>query len=169
MSEFKFSSLHELDQNEALAHGFYLCVLHADKIPPHIGCLIDGLFYSLKVNGKDEQLPVNQLLKAILRKKVPTVFVQVDTPESTRQVAEIYERYQKIEVGESTCLSPLVQLFKCEDSVYKLSQLLEHLNHGGRIKKVFKVHLTDEFTAIAAYSLEEIEQRLVYLSDVKRR
>ncbi|MEN9400628.1 MAG: hypothetical protein RL632_1731 [Bacteroidota bacterium] len=169
MSEFKFNATETLENTVPLQHGFFLCVLHADKIPPHVGCLVDGQFFSLKVNGKDEQIPVNQLFKALSLKQVPTLFIRVDREIKLNWVKEVYANYTAIQVGQSTCLSPLVELFKCKESVRKLSGFLEYLDAQGLIDTVFKVHLTDEFTAISAYSLEEIEQHLVYLSDVKGR
>jgi hypothetical protein len=169
MSEFKFSAILSLENTVPLQHGFFICVLHADKIPPHIGCLIDGYFFSLKVNGKDEKIPVDQLVKAISIKTIPSLFIHVDTDINLDQVKEVYANFSCIEVGQSTCLSPIVQLFNCEDSVHKLSEFLQLLTDQGQMKTVFKVHLTNEFFGISAYSLEEIEQRLVYLSDVKGR
>jgi hypothetical protein len=169
MSEFKFNATIPLENTSPLQHGFFLCVLHADKIPPHVGCLVDGHFFSLKVKGKDDQVPVNQLLKSLSIKKVPTLFIHLDVQLKMDQVRAVYANYPCIQVGQSTCLSPIVELFNCKESVHKLSEFLEYLNNQGRIDTVFKVHLTDDFTAICAYSLEEIEQHLVYLSDVKGR
>jgi hypothetical protein len=169
MSEFKFYTTELLENTVPLHRGFFLCVLHADKIPPHVGCLLDGHFFSLKVNGKDEQIPVNQLYKALSLKKVPTLFIQVDCDIKLNRVKEVYANYTSIQVGQSTCLSPLLELFMCKESVRKLSEFLEYLESQGLIDTVFKVHLTDEFTAISAYSLEEIEQHLAKLSDVKGR
>ena len=169
MSEFKFNATESLGNTVPLHRGFFLCVLHADKKPPHVGCLVDGHFFSLKVNGKDEQIPVNQLFKALSLKKVPTLFIQVDCEMTRDRVKEVFSNYPSIQVGQSTCLSPLVELFQCKESVHKLSEFLQYLDDLGLIDTVFKVHLTDEFTAISAYSLEEIEQHLVYLSDVKGR
>ena len=169
MSEFKFNATESLENTVPLHRAFFLCVLHADKIPPHVGCLVDGHFFSLKVNGKDEQIPVNQLFKALSHKKVPTLFIQVDCEMKLDRVKEVYANYTSIHVGQSTCLSPIVELFQCNESVHKLSEFLEYLEDQGRIDTVFKVHLTNEFTSISAYSLEEIEQHLTKLSDVKGR
>jgi len=169
MSEFTFKATEVLENTLPLQRGFFLCVLHANKIPPHIGCLIDGQFFSIKVKGKDEQIPINQFFKALSIKKVPTLFIEVDTHINLDRVKDVYANYPCIQVGESTCLSPIVQLFECEESIHKLSEFLEYLTVQGRIKTVFKVHLNNEFSAISAYSLEEIKQHLVYLSDVKGR
>lgn len=169
MSEFKFNATESLENTVPLHRGFFLCVLHADKIPPHVGCLVEGHFFSLKVNGKDDEIPVNQLFKALSLKKVPTLFIRVDCEMKRDRVKEVYANYSSIHVGQSTCLSPIVELFQCKESVHKLSEFLQYLDDQELIDTVFKVHLTDEFTAISAYSLEEIEQHLVYLSDVKGR
>ena len=53
-----------------LTNRLILWVLHADKIPPHIGLSKNDQFYSLKVSGKDEGLPVRNVLQIIEKKNI---------------------------------------------------------------------------------------------------
>ena len=53
MYSFQFDTINSLNNESALNTGCYLCIWHANKIPPHIGILIDGSYFSLKVKGKD--------------------------------------------------------------------------------------------------------------------
>jgi hypothetical protein len=169
MSKFTFSEIVELPTVDSLHAGFFLCVLHADKIPPHVGCIIEGHFYSIKVNGKDEAVDVNAILKAITIKNVPTLFVGIDREISSAAVEHIYGKYSSIEVGQNTCLSPVIELFECADQVKKLSDLLRHLQEQSLLKEVFKLHLKEDYTALPYYSNQDIEERLLNLTDVKRR
>jgi hypothetical protein len=169
MSEFTFPELVPLPSVLALQTGFFLCVLHADKIPPHVACVVDGQFFSLKVNGKDESIDVSTLIKALSLKKVPTLFVRVNKNITCSEVVRCYGDYSAIEVGKNTCLSPVIDLFECGDRVKKLSDLLRLLKQESLLKEVFKLHLVEDYTALPDYSNQDIEQRLLNLTDVKRR
>ena len=53
MYSFEFDNIiHQFDE-VILNKGIYLSVVHANKIPPHIGIVVDGKYFSLKANGKD--------------------------------------------------------------------------------------------------------------------
>ena len=141
MSKFTFPNLFPLPSVDVLQTGFFLCLLHADKIPPHIGCLVEGQFYSLKVKEKDEAVHVTTLLKAITLKKVPTLFVGISKDIPSTAVEHSYGKYSAIEVGVNTCLSPVIDLFECHGRVKKLSDLLRLLQEESILKEVFKLHL----------------------------
>ena len=69
MSSFEFENVLDLNSESALKEGFFLWIWHADKIPPHIGCSINGVYFSLKVNGKDDKKESNNALLVIQQKK----------------------------------------------------------------------------------------------------
>ena len=169
MSEFNFPKFVPLQSIDEINAGFFLCVLHADKIPPHVGCMIDGQYYSLKVSGKDHAVDVSTLFKAVTLKKVPTLFIGIKKEISSAQVEHIYRNYTSIEVGQNTCLSPMIDLFECHGRVKKLSDLLRLLQEESILKEVFKLHLKEDYTALPYYSSQDIEQRLLNLTDAKRR
>jgi len=66
-----------IENQSTLSIGLFLVILHADKIPPHIGILCDGKFYSQKVNGKDFGVKLEHLLKLLLSKSIPTLFYKL--------------------------------------------------------------------------------------------
>jgi len=169
MSDFTFPGIVPLCSLDVLKSGFFLCILHADKLPPHVGCIADGQFFSLKVGGKDDAVDVSTLVKAITLKNVPTLFIGIDKNIPTGRIEEIYKSYSSIEVGQNTCLSPLIDLFECHSRVKKLSDLLLLLQDESLLKQVFKVHLNEHYTALPYYSCQDVEQRLLNLTDVKRR
>ncbi|NBR15845.1 MAG: hypothetical protein EBU01_14895, partial [Crocinitomicaceae bacterium] len=55
MFDFEFKNIQFVNHLETKT-GVYLWILHADKIPPHIGISIDGQYFSLKAKGKDENI-----------------------------------------------------------------------------------------------------------------
>jgi len=42
MSDFGFKRIWSIEDENELQKGFFLWILHADKVPPHVGCSIDG-------------------------------------------------------------------------------------------------------------------------------
>ena len=169
MSDFNFGIISNLKEFSVFDKGYFLWIWYADKIPPHVACLVDGQFFSLKVNGKDESIDVTSLLKALSLKKVPTLFVRVNKIITCSEVLRSYENYSAIQVGKNTCLSPVIDLFECGDRVKKLSDLLRLLQEQSLLKEVFKLHLNEDYTTLPYYSNQDIEQRLLNLTDVKRR
>ena len=47
----------------------WLVILHANRIPPHIGLLINGNYNSLTIKGHELNVSIEALLKTISQKK----------------------------------------------------------------------------------------------------
>ena len=62
---------------ESLNKGTWLVVLHASRIPPHIGLLIDGSYNSLTIKGQELDVAINVLLKTIQLKKIEAIFISL--------------------------------------------------------------------------------------------
>ena len=52
MTSYKIEDYQQIEKNKLLK-GVFIWVIHTNKIPPHIGISLNGKFYSLNVNGKD--------------------------------------------------------------------------------------------------------------------
>lgn len=152
------------DMENVDRYALCLWVLHADKIPPHIGVSSNNEFYSLKVNGKDEKVPVQSLLNTIKRKQIPTLCFEVD--QRAYDLESIFEKYAVAVAGQTTCLAPIKELLEY-DSVEKVSELIDQLDSDGRIRKVTELFLPKGFTGIPKYELVDIHARLKALEDVK--
>ena len=50
MYSFEFSHINPLQDFKSLQQGFFLCIWHANKIPPHIGVVIDGCPAGLNID-----------------------------------------------------------------------------------------------------------------------
>lgn len=149
-----------------LESGLYLWVIHADKVPPHIGISTNGLFFSLKANGKDEQLDVLKILHILKRKKVATLFYAIEPASLKVNVSEVFRPFDCTVHGEITCLSPLKRIFDASD-VKLLKDLLDVLFHRGMIKRTVGWQLPASFHGIPDYSVEDIHQRLQFLHHEK--
>jgi hypothetical protein len=156
-------SLETFDVNRTL-----LWILHADKIPPHIGISSYGSYFSLKVNGKDEDLPVKKLLALIQNKKMSVVIIQLLNTLSLDDLKEKFNNFQKAEDLTTTCLTPIKELLTYETNVLKLKDLLETLHENGEIKEVFGLNLKKTFKGIPFYTTEQIQKRLELLKHAER-
>lgn len=134
-----------------------LWVLHADKIPPHIGISNNGLFFSLKVRGKDENVRVESLVNTIYRKRIPTLCYELTDVDL--DLSSVFDNYRVAIAGEITCLAPIKEVLNCHQ-VDKVSELIEQLELEGRVKAVGSVFLPEGFTQIPSYELNDIHERL---------
>jgi hypothetical protein len=100
-----------------LKNGIFLVILHATRIPPHIGMLFNGAYHSLNVKGRDIGVPLEALLKNISIRKLPALFLEIKT-DALVQVAlsdafiSQVKCFQRVEVGVATCLSPIKLFFE---------------------------------------------------------
>lgn len=141
-----------------------LWILHADKIPPHIGISNNGLYFSLKVSGKDERVSVNALISTINKKKIPTLCYEL--VDLKPELKSIFSKYNVAIAEEITCLAPIKDALECQ-SVSKVSELIEQLEINDKIKMVGGINLPEGFEGIPSYDIEEIHARLKALKDVK--
>lgn len=167
MSSFDFGTIQTFDSPESLKSGTFLWIWYADKIPPHIGLSSSGKYFSLKVNGKDENIEVLKVLSIIQRKKIVTVFVRIKNEYQIDKVKSTYSKFHKAETGKNTCLSPITQLLDCSEEVFQLSDLLIYLSNNKEIESVFGLNLDSDYKGIPPYTKEDIENRLRKLEDVK--
>ncbi len=135
-------------------------VLHADKKPPHIGISIESKFFSLKINGKDEDLPILSLHQLIHKKRIPTLTIQLTIDENHENVKQVFSNYgSKIKTPE-TCLSPITELLLPTYKDLILIELLDKLNEKNQIETISSFYLPKEYNGIPEYNRETIKNRL---------
>lgn len=164
MYSFQFDTINSLNDKSVLNTGCYLCIWHANKIPPHIGLLIDGSYFSLKVKGKDTAIPVTEILKIINRKEICTLFVEVENEVVKSKIIEVFAKYSNAEAYKFSCLTPIAEVFDTNQNVNMLADLLNSFKEKNQIGKVFGLNLIPDFKGIPQYGKEEIEARLKALS-----
>lgn len=167
MSSFDFENVLDLHTESTLNDGFFLWIWHADKIPPHIGCSINGAYFSLKVNGKDDKKESNNALLVIQQKKIATVLVKLKTQTNLEYVQTIFNGFEKAGRNGQTCLAPITEILGCSDSVSQLATLLKFLESKQQIESVFGLNLTTDYAGILAYTKIDIANRLRTLENAK--
>jgi hypothetical protein len=167
---FVFESLEPVENPGSLKTGFYIWVWHVDKIPPHIGCSFDGHYYALKVQSKDMSIPVESVFSLILRKGIPSFFIQVNSENgiSLNQIHQVFTEEPLLSSGLNSCTTPINKLFNCPDN-FQLSELLDYLSTSMAIHKTFAIHRSTQQIGILTYSKQEIVDRIKLLTDAKRK
>lgn len=169
MFSFKVDSWQEFENQEYLK-GTFLWVIHADKIPPHIGISIDGFYFSLKVSGKDESVSINSLVSVVRSKKIPTLAIEIiDNSFQLIDFQNVFMNYNRAESNMSSCLTPISKLYFPEEDDMILSELLNSIQIKHALGRIFGINLNSSFEGIPTYGHLEITNRLIKLEDVKRR
>ena len=141
--------------------GSLIYIMHADKIPPHIGWSVDHLFYSLKANGIDYDFPRPKLDTLLFSKSIPTLVIALRDNHSIERTRQAFEQFgQSINKG-NTCLSPIDQIIHgSSGNATRIGDLLQQLDNEKQIEKIYGIHIPDSYSGIAAYSAEDINARI---------
>ena len=167
MSSYTFRQIKPLAEGNNNFEGFYLCVIHADKIPPHIGLSIDGKYFSLKAKGKDVGVPIIEVLKIVNKRSIKTLFIEIEVNFTLKEITTVFDNYDKAIVFETSCLSPIKELFIEGEKVQKLSDLLKSLESKGILRKIYGLNIDEDYEGIPHYEIDAIHQRLKTLLQIK--
>ncbi|MGZ3864690.1 MAG: hypothetical protein ACXVPN_06085 [Bacteroidia bacterium] len=157
----------------AMKRGIYLVIQHANRIPPHIGLMIDDEYHSLTIKGKEISVSGNALLKNIGLRKIPTVFVKIKKHPvfSNHHLNEVFieqlKQFDKVSADGNTCLSP-IKLFFEEFYAIKKEDIKLIFDLLGSLKS------NDFIEETCGMNLGEMKQNIFYLqpyneSDLKVR
>lgn len=167
MYSFEVSTVKPLRLSD-VEYGIFLWILHADKIPPHIGISKNGFYYSLKVSGKDEHFSVEKLIALLNRKKIASLVIKSsENSIRVQQLAEVFDKYQSIENDKHTCLTPISEIYFSEPKDLILSELLNLLNEAGVLEEIYGINLPTSYGGILYYERNDIQNRLNHLKYVK--
>ncbi len=92
-------------------------ILHATRIPPHVGLMIGGDYNSLTIKGHEIGVSHEALLKTIRQKEIAAVFLQLQKHPvfSDDYLLEVFRhqvrQFPCVKQGVATCLDPLKLFF----------------------------------------------------------
>jgi hypothetical protein len=157
-------------KNEELEEGVFLCVIHANRIPPHIGISINGKFFSLKAKGKDVNIPIDRIVQLLHTKLIAGLFVKLNPSlVSEEKVIRVFNLLPSSIEGKQTCLGPIIEIVGAPESVEHIGDLLAYLESDESIIQRITLNLPTGFKGIPWYSLTEIKQRIEFLKNDKGR
>lgn len=156
MDTYQIRNIIEGDETQLL-HGAYIMLVHAARIPPHLGMIIDGSLFSLNVKGQTVDGDLRSLLRTIKQRNIESIFIKLRVPSSimneqlSDEARKCVQVYPAVEAGRTTCLAPIRDICStmfgipvhCSNFIYELLPLLEekellascyHLNLGNYLK-----------------------------------
>jgi replication fork clamp-binding protein CrfC len=163
MYSFEFDTILPLRESNTLGKGFFICIWHADKIPPHIGVITEGRYFSLKVRGKDEDVASEEVVKLIRKKEISAVFLEVLTNTELMKVRQVFSQYDCLEENKNTCLTPIAEIFDRKDEAQVLADLLSAFRAMDLIGNSWGLNLPADYRGVPFYGKKEIGQRLLEL------
>lgn len=168
MNYLTFDEILPLDKNR-LQTGCFLWVIAAEAIPPHIGISFDGVYFSVKVGGKDV-LEAQKMFQKIQRKKIPSLFVELDSITfSASKWQEMLSNYSEINSVTPTCLIPILDLFDLKEASFLLPDFLDELSKNHQIAAVYGFQIREDFHGIARYSTADVSMHIETLAAKKKK
>jgi phosphopantetheine adenylyltransferase len=102
----------------ALNKDSWLVILHANRIPPHIGLLINGNYNSLTIKGHELNVSIEALLKTISQKKIESIFINLkkhpvfSLDHQLNMFQEMVKNFDQVKQDHATCLTPIKLFFQ---------------------------------------------------------
>lgn len=165
-------TINENFDQKTLSKNTWLVILHASRIPPHVGVLIDGNYNSLTIKGHELNVNISVLLKTIQQKKIEALFVQlkyhpVFSTDYQKDICQHYiQQFTQVKPDEASCLSP-VKLFLQEFYAIPLIkeellfELMERLNQNNYIIDVIGSNInTSDINgfSLPTYTNQELQE-----------
>lgn len=162
----------ETDETQLL-RGSWLMILHASRIPPHVGMMIGGCYSSLTIKGHELNVKAEVLLQTISRKKIEALAIQlvkqpVFSEGYQREVLDLYIRqFPKVEAHRASCLSPvklfLQEFYAIPDQPKELLfEITERLKQNHYIHKTLGFNLKEGLSegdySLPVYSHERLQE-----------
>lgn len=142
--------------------GLLLWVIHANKIPPHIGLSYNNEFYSLKANGVDRGVDVKSLEAVIDDKQIQTLIYVLN--RTTIDLDDAFSKFEKTIPGQITCLEP-IKLALGYDNADKIHHLLSELKENNEVQACIGLNVPKNFEGIPMYDISDIHSRLRLISN----
>lgn len=162
-SEYIFSEIQEAATQPLTEKNCVLWILHANKVPPHIGISVDAHYFSLKANGRDFDLPITYVIELIHKKQIETVCIELFKELTIEDAKRAFTNYSETIPNQITCLDPIKDLLECR-SANQLSDLLSILKEKNQIAETSGFYVPLEFDRIKSYSVQQIHDRLSALA-----
>lgn len=176
--------LNTVDLREAsLQKDIWLVAMHANRVPPHIGLMINGNYNSLTIKGHELNVSSEALLKTISQKKIESVFIKLKKnpvfsfDHQLEMLQEMISKFGPVRQYEATCLSPIKLFFEHfyvitnnEEELY--FDLMKRMNDNEYFEFASSINfdLHNGFLELPFYTIEQLhqtikEQRLPYYKD----
>jgi hypothetical protein len=172
ISENIHIKLPKIDFSEGLVEkGIWLCVLHANRIPPHIGLIINNKYFSLTIKGREVSDSI-ALTKMCKQKSITTLFIKIKEHPvfSFNYLSEVFasilQSYSQVKQFESTCLSPVKKFFNefyaCNSNEDELFfEFIQKLNNNDFLLDYCSLNYKSvNQIELPVYTLQELNEKI---------
>jgi hypothetical protein len=164
-------------KTEDLQKGLYIFIYRASRIPPHLGILLNGKLYDISLQGPNIALDVNEFCETIGKRKMETVFIELQLPVFNNFIDEILvdciNKYQKVS-EEVSCLFPIREFLasvfynpKMEKADF-IFELIPVLEEHKLVKDITQLNLAKKLKnnalTLNTYSKEDIKNCIAALN-----
>lgn len=158
-------------EDDDLLNGIYIVVLHAMRIPPHIGLIIDKEYHSLTIKGQDYNTQVKALTRNIEQRKIPSLFIKIKS-HSTFSHSYLKEhfilniqQFPRVDKNVATCLSPIKLFFEevydiPMNDVHFLFDLLPKLQQSELIEHTLSLFVNEKEYQLPLYTQEQLDKEI---------
>lgn len=136
-----------------------LWIFHIDKIPPHVGLSQQGIFFSLKSNGRDE-VPTKKLIQIVENKYIKCIILNLKNNTGVDDIRKVFNKYERAFSSTISCLTPIKEVLNISDRASKLSELLTVLNERNLLSTYCSYNVTQSELGILKYEVSDIDHRL---------
>ena len=151
-----------------LNRGTFLCLFGTDKIPPHLGLIINGKYYSTSAKGSRIGENAELILRRVNQSAIPTLFIKLDIAEDIQKLITAFENYPKLK-EKQTCLLPIkdyiISIGEDVTSANFVFELIPILHTRKLISDSFSLYMNDSSFELTIYSKEDIVNRIVKLQE----
>lgn len=174
----------EANDAKKLTKNIWLVILHASRIPPHVGILVDGNYNSLTIKGHELNVSVEALIKTITQKKIESIFIQlpphpVFSLDYIREISQLYiQQHTHVKHNEATCLSPIKLILQEFYAIPALDnellfEVVERLHQNQYVNDVVALNVSEiknNEVSLPIYTNEELQrvietERSIYYKD----
>jgi len=151
----------------------WLVILHANRIPPHIGLLINGNYNSLTIKGHELNVSIEALLKTISQKKIESVFIKLikhpvfSLDHQLNMFQEMVKNFEQVKQNQATCLTPIKLFFQEFYAVNSINdelffEFIKRLNDNSYLQtaSAFNFNLNTNIVEFPFYSKEQLNEQI---------
>lgn len=151
----------------------WLVILHANRIPPHIGLLINGNYNSLTIKGHELNVNIEALLKTISQKKIESVFIGLkkhpvfSLDHQLSMFQEMIKNFEQVKHDHATCLTPIKLFFQEFYAVTSIEEelffeFIKRLNDNSYLQSASALNfdLNKNLIEFPFYSTEQLNEQI---------
>ncbi|GAB4256467.1 MAG: hypothetical protein Kow0079_13570 [Vicingaceae bacterium] len=160
---FKIGPVSTFDRENSVDSSFVV-LQKIDRIPPHLGMIINGYYADINIKGSTINLPAMEYMRTLKLKHIPAILIEISLQKNQIDFSEICLTLEKVET-DKTCLTPIKSYFETyfNESLHHINyifDLIPFLEKKNLIKNIYGINtdelVVDNYFYLKKYSLDTI-------------